>query len=141
MDFLKKFFKEISVFGIVIVVFLGLFVYRQFTFKDFTTIDTTKLTQMVEQKEDFVVVLGDSQNPSMFQYQETMQKYTTKNRDEKLYFADTNNQKTVSKYMQDTFHLEVTFPTTIVVEDGKVKNHKEGALTYYALVDFIKENK
>ena len=29
MEFIKKFAKEISVFGLVLVVFLGLFIYRQ----------------------------------------------------------------------------------------------------------------
>ena len=28
-DFIKKFAREISVFGLVLVVFLGLFIYRQ----------------------------------------------------------------------------------------------------------------
>ena len=35
MNFIKKFAKEISVFGLVLLIFLGLFIYRQATFKDY----------------------------------------------------------------------------------------------------------
>ena len=38
MEFIKKFAREISVFGIVLVIFLALFTYRQITFKDFKTL-------------------------------------------------------------------------------------------------------
>ena len=36
-DFIKKFAREISVFGLVLVVFLGLFIYRQSTYATYTT--------------------------------------------------------------------------------------------------------
>ena len=47
MEFIKKFAKEISVFGLVLVVFLGLFIYRQATFKDYKTIKQSHLTEMI----------------------------------------------------------------------------------------------
>ena len=50
MEFIKKFAKEISVFGIVLVVFFGLFAYRQITFKDYKTISQKQLTSMVEKQ-------------------------------------------------------------------------------------------
>ena len=54
MEFIKKFAKEISVFGIVLVVFLVLFAYRQITFKDYTTISESRLTQMVSDQKDLL---------------------------------------------------------------------------------------
>ena len=78
MEFIKKFAKEISVFGLVLVVFLGLFIYRQATFKDYKTIKQSHLTEMIESKEDFVVVLGDSSNTTVAGYQTIMTQYTTK---------------------------------------------------------------
>ena len=40
-DFIKKFAREISVFGLVLVVFLGLFIYRQATYATYTTLSST----------------------------------------------------------------------------------------------------
>ena len=60
MNFIKKFAKEISVFGLVLVIFLGLFIYRQATFKDYKTVSQNELTNIVKYKKVFVVVLGDS---------------------------------------------------------------------------------
>lgn len=141
MEFIKKFAKEISVFGLILVVFLALFVYRQLTFKDYKTINETKLTEMVTAKEDFVVVLGDSTNTTMQAYQEIMQKFTTKNRDIPLYYVDSSQNDKFDDYVKKTFDLNVTYPTTLIIKDGKVANKKEGAMQYYSLTDFIKENK
>lgn len=141
MDLIKKFAKEISVFGLVIVIFLGLFVYRQITFKDYKTIDDSKVTSMMENKEDFILVLGDSSTDAMYTFQNIMAEYTTKNRDTTLYYLDTKNIKNADKYVEDTFDLNITYPSTIVVKDGKVTAKTEGALQYYYFKDFIDENK
>ena len=77
MEFIKKFAKELSVFGLVILIFLGLFIYRQMTFKDYKSIKKTELTEMMKDKEDFVVVLGDSSNSTVMSYQNIMTKYTS----------------------------------------------------------------
>lgn len=140
MEFIKKFAKEISVFGIIIVIFLALFVYRQMTFKDYTTITDTKLTEMVKAKEDFVVVLGDSSNSTMVAYQDIMQQYTTKNRGTDLYYVDSSAYDKFDDYVQKTFNTNVTYPATLIIKDGKIANKKEGAMQYYSLYDFIKEN-
>lgn len=140
MEFIKKFAKEISVFGLIIVVFLALFVYRQMTFKDYKTINETKLTEMITAKDNFVVVLGDSTNSTMQAYQEIMQKYTTKNRDIPLYYVDSSQNDKFDDYVKKTFDLSITYPTTFIIKDGKVANKREGAMQYYSLTDFIKEN-
>lgn len=140
MEFIKKFAKELSVFGLVIVIFIGLFIYRQITFKDYTTISEKELTQMVNDKEDFVVVLGNSQNSTMKSYQKTMQKFTTKNRSTPLYYLDSSQDSKFDNYVQKTLNTSVTYPATLVIKDGKVSNKKEGVLTYYTLDDFIDES-
>ena len=43
MEFIKKIGKEISVFGLVFVVFIALFAYRQITHVEVTTISQDKL--------------------------------------------------------------------------------------------------
>lgn len=141
MDFIKKFAKEISVFGLVIVIFLGLFVYRQMTFKNYKTISDTKLSTMVENKEDFIVVLGDATDDTMYSFQSIMAEFTTKNRDTNLYYLDTNELEDADQYIQDTFHLASDYPVTLVVKEGEVTAKKEGALQYYYFKDFINENK
>jgi len=140
MEFIKKFAKEISVFGLVLVIFIALFTYRQLTFKDYQTISESKLTEMVENKEDFVVVLGDSTNTTVAGYQEVMTKYTTQNRDTPLYYVDSSEDEDFNSYVEKTFNINVSYPATLIIKDGKVTAKKEGAMQYYYLYDFIKEN-
>lgn len=140
MEFIKKFAKEISVFGIVLVIFLALFTYRQITFKDYKTISESKLTEMVKDKENFVVVLGSSSDTNVLGYQEVMTKYTTQNRDIPLYYVDSSQNEKFNSYVEKTFNTNVSYPATLVIKDGKVAAKKEGAMQYYSLYDFIKEN-
>ena len=140
MEFIKKFAKEISVFGIVLVVFFGLFAYRQITFKDYKTISQKQLTSMVEKQEDFVVVVGNSTDTTVLSYQDIMTKYTTKNRSTPLYYLDTNNIENVDQYIEDTFDKNVSYPSTLIIKDGKMTAKKDGIMQYYSLYDFIKEN-
>lgn len=141
MDLLKKFAKEISVFGLVIVIFLGLFVYRQITFKDYKTITESKVTAMMENKEDFILILGDSSSDTMYSFQNIISEYTTKNRDTTLYYLDTKELENADTYVEKTFNLSITYPSTLVIKEGKVKAKQEGALQYYYFKDFIDENK
>ena len=60
MEKIKKFWKELSIFGIIIVVFLGLFVYRRITHVEFTTITQSALVEKVKDKDSFVVVIGNN---------------------------------------------------------------------------------
>ncbi|MDD6512343.1 hypothetical protein [Sharpea azabuensis] len=136
--FFKKAWKEISVFGIVLVVFLALFAYRQATYATYKTITTAQLTKMVEKKETFVLVAGSSKDSYSASYQEVLTKYQTKNRKHKIYYVDLANAK--SDYMTKTLHVAVTTPTTMIVKKGQVKAQKAGAMQYYYLYDFIKSN-
>ena len=48
MEFFKKIWKEISVFGLVFVIFIVLFAYRQVTHVELTTISKTKLVEKIK---------------------------------------------------------------------------------------------
>ena len=139
MDFIKKFAKEISVFGVVIIIFLALFIYRQMTFKDYTTIDQKDLTEMVTDKEDFVVVAGDPTDNTMIGFQDIMAEYTTKNRDVPVYFIDSTTDG-FNDYIKKTLNTGATYPVTFIIKDGKVTATKEGAIQYYYFADFVDEN-
>lgn len=139
MKFIKKFAKELSVFGLVLVIFLGLFIYRQATFKDYTTITQSKFEQMLDDKKDFVIVLGESTNTTVASYQSVMTTYTTKNRSTPFYYLDTSKIENVDSYVEEKLKINVTYPVTVVIKNGEVSAKKEGALQYYSLYDFIKE--
>lgn len=140
MELLKKFAKEISVFGVVLVIFLALLGYRTLTFKDYKTIDSTKLTQMVEAKDDFVLVVGDSTASDVVSFQDVMAEYTTANRDVPLYYVDTNGVEDFDSYLDETLKTSVTYPATLIIKDGEVTAKKQGALTYYYFKDFVDGN-
>lgn len=140
MEFIKKFAKEISVFGLVLVIFLGLLVYRNLTFKNYKTISETKMETKIEDDESFIVVLGDSTDSTTTTFQDIMAEYTTKNRDTTIYYVDTSEMEDADAYMKETFGFIEDVPVTIIIEEGEVKNHKQGALTYYYLKDFIEKN-
>ena len=48
MDFFKKIGKEVSVFGLVFVVFIALFAYRQVTHVELSTISQDKLEEKIK---------------------------------------------------------------------------------------------
>ena len=140
MELLKKFAKELSVFGIIIVIFLGLFGYRTITFKDYKTINQTKLEEKLNAKEDFIVVLGDSSTQGMYSFDKVMKEYTTKNRDVPFFYVDSKGIKDFNKWVDEKLKVSVTYPSTLIIEDGTVKAKKDGALQYYYLKDFITGN-
>lgn len=140
MEFIKKFAREISVFGVVLVIFLALFIYRQATFKDFKTIDKSDLTEMVADKESFVVVMGNSADNTVLGYQEILTDFATNNRSVPIYFIDTNEDEKFDSFVEKTLKTNVTYPATLVINDGEVAASKYEALQYYYLVDFINAN-
>lgn len=132
---LKKFWKEISVFGIVAVIFLALLVYHKIAFVEFSTITPTELTEKIKDKDSFVVVLGSSSDSATVSYQEVMQKFVEDNRGETLYFCDLANEEDVKTYIRENLEIEdATIPQTVVYNKGKVKTSKTGSLSYYRLV-------
>lgn len=140
MDKIKKLWKEISVFGIVIVVFLALFIYRKVMFAEYTTISETKVVEMMKDKDNFVVVVGSSSDNTTLNYQSVMKTFVDKNRNQDLYFVDLKNNTDATKYVSETFSTEETaLPQTFVIKDGKVASQHAGVLSYYRLTELYKK--
>lgn len=140
MEKIKKVWKELSVFGIVIVVFLALFVYRKVMFAEYTTLTESNLVEKMKDKDSFVVVVGSSSDNATLSYQAVMQKFVDKNRSDELYFVDLKDNKDTDKFIKETFNTEETsIPQTFVINKGEVKAQKSGALTYYRLTELYKE--
>ena len=121
-DFIKKFAREISVFGLVLVVFLGLFIYRQATYATYTTLSSTKFEQKIENKDSFILVAGDSSDNTI----------------NKLYYVDTKGKS--SDYLTKKLNVNVSTPCTFIIKNGKVTAKYPGALQYYYFKDFINAN-
>ena len=137
-DFIKKFAREISVFGLVLVVFLGLFIYRQATYATYTTLSDTKFEQKIKDKDSFVLIAGDSSDSTMQSFEEVLTTYQTKNRKTKIYYVDTKGKS--SNYLTKKLNVNVATPCTFIIKNGKVKAKYSGALQYYYFKDFINAN-
>lgn len=134
MDKLKKVWKEVSVFGIVLIVFLGLFVYNKIVYVNYTTISPNAVKEKMAAKDDFIVVVGSSADTTTLSYQSIMTQYIRDNRSKKLYFADVSGEANMNQYIRDTFDTEDgSVPQTFVIKDGKIASSQTGALNYYQL--------
>ena len=138
METIKKFAKEISVFGLVLVIFIGLMVYRTATYSTYKTISTGKFESMVENGKSFIIVVGSSLDSSTESYLDVVTTYQTKHRSPRIYYVDIANQS--SNYMNQILDIDITTPTTLIIKDGKVVAKKSGSIQYYTLYDFISEN-
>lgn len=139
MEKVKKIWKEISIFGIVIVIFLGLFVYRKITHVEFTTITQSALVEKVKDKDSFVVVIGNKNDTATLSYQDTMTTFLEKNRSESLYYVDVSSDSNYTAWLEENLDItDGTVPQTIVYKDGKVSKNKTGALSYYRLAQLFK---
>ena len=132
MDFFKKIGKEVSVFGLVFVVFIALFAYRQVTHVELSTISQDKLVEKIKDKDSFVVVVGSDKDNTTLNYKNVCLKYLEKN----VNLAKENNATT---YIQKTFKTDDgTIPSTFVMKNGKVKVQKSGSLSYYRIAELFK---
>lgn len=139
MKKLKKFWKEISVFGIIIVVFIGLYVYRNIFFNDYTTISQSQLVEKVEDDDNFVVVIGNNSDTATQSYQQTMSQFLQEHLSKTLYYVDISEDTDYADWLEKKLDItDATIPQTIVYEDGKVKTSKSGALSYYRLSELFK---
>ena len=122
MDFFKKIGKEVSVFGLVFVVFIALFAYRQVTHVELSTISQDKLEEKIKDKDSFVVVVGSDKNHS-----------------DKIYYVNLAKENNATTYIQKTFKTDDgTIPSTFVMKNGKVKVQKSGSLSYYRIAELFK---
>lgn len=139
MEKVKKLWKELSVFGIVIVIFLGLFVFRKIAFVEFSTISESKLVEKIKDKDSFVVVVGSDNDNATLNYKEIMKTFVEKNRSESLYYVDLSSNKDMAAFIKETFKSDdATIPQTLVIENGEVKVQKSGLLSYYQLYQLYK---
>lgn len=139
MKKLKKFWKEISVFGIIIVVFIGLYVYHNIFFNDYTTISQSQLVEKVKDDDSFVVVIGNNSDTTTQSYQQTMSQFLQEHLSKTLYYVDISEDTDYADWLEKKLDItDATVPQTIVYEDGKVKTSKSGALSYYRLSELFK---
>lgn len=138
MEKIKQIWKELSIFALVIVIFLGLFVYRKITHVEFKTITESALVEKVDDKDSFVVVIGNNNDSATLSYQETMTTFLTKNRTKSLYYVDISNDSTYNTWLEKELDItNATVPQTIVYKNGKVTTNTTGALSYYRLAQLF----
>lgn len=139
MEFLKKIWKEISVFGLVFVIFIALFAYRQITHVELSTLSKDELVEKLEKKDDFVVVVGSDEDNLTLNYKDVCLKFLEKNHSKKIYYVNLANEDNATSYIQKTFKTDDgSIPSTFVIKNGKVKTQKSGALSYYRISQLFK---
>ena len=79
-----------SVFGLVFVVFIALFAYRQVTHVELSTISQDKLEEKIKDKDSFVVVVGSDKDNTTLNYKNVCLKYLEKNHSDKIYYVKNN---------------------------------------------------
>ena len=139
MDFFKKIGKEVSVFGLVFVVFIALFAYRQATHVELSTISQDILEEKIKDKDSFVVVVGSDKDNTTLNYKNVCLKYLEKNHSHKIYYVNLAKENNATTYIQKTFKTDDgTIPSTFVMKNGKVKVQKSGSLSYYRIAELFK---
>ena len=113
MDFFKKIGKEVSVFGLVFVVFIALFAYRQATHVELSTISQDKLEEKIKDKDSFVIVVGSDKDNTTLNYKNVCLKYLEKNHSDKIYYVNLAKENNATD--------DGTIPSTFVMKNGKVK--------------------
>lgn len=135
MEFVKKFAREISIFGLVIVVFLGLFIFRNLTHEDVKTITTTQLTAKLENKDDFVVLVGDYSDTNVSGYiTQVVEPFLQEHSGTKIYYVDTQSMEDQTAWIRTTFATtDGTSPQFFVIEQGLVAKSFSGTVSYIRL--------
>ena len=121
MKKIKKFWIEISVFGIVLVVFIGLYVYHNIFFNDYTTISQSELVEKVKDDDSFVVVIGNNTDTTTQSYQQTMSQYLQEHLGDTLYYVDISEDTDYANWLEEKLDItDATVPQMIVYRYGKV---------------------
>lgn len=154
MDKLKKFAKEISVFGIVIVIVGALLIYKQFNMNDYTIISADKAVSMIQADKDFIVVFGttkttttsssttEEQNndpANLTAEQATYVKEYIKKHRQKVYYVNADKIEDLATYMKDNFNSDSTLPQTFFINKGEITSNKSGAIKYVEFSKLVTE--
>lgn len=142
MDKIKKLWKELSVFGIVLVCILGLYIYRLMVTAEATTISQDKFIDMVENDKSFVIYTGTSNSSNTATYQTTVETYLKKNRSAKIYYLDVANLEDSDHFMETYFAAsgaDTANPHTYVFINGELTKTEDGAIGYYTLDKVMNE--
>lgn len=93
-------------FGLVFVIFIALFAYRQATHVELTTINKTKLVEKIKAKDSFVVVVGSDSDNTTLNYKDVCLKYLEKNHSDHIYYVNLASEKDATSYIQKTFKTD-----------------------------------
>lgn len=138
MENLKKLWKEISVFGVVVVAFICLFAYKNIAYAEINYISTTKVESKIEANDDFTIVVGMLSESDSSSYATTVKKYLNENRSEKIYYVDLSDVDTAVPFVMQTFDTDnISLPQTFVFENGEIVKNKDGNLSYFELATFL----
>lgn len=126
MKIIKKFWKELSVFGIVIVCILGLYLYRVATSAEYTTISLDKLETKIANGDDFVLVTGAQDTV----YQTTIETYLQKHRSSHVYYLDLSTlaEGTV---LPEGINNDTANAHTYIYIDGALTETRDGSIGYF----------
>lgn len=142
MEKLKKIWKELSVFGIVLACILGLYVYRLAVTADITTISSDKVVSKIEKDDSFVIFTGTDNSSNTLVYQETVETYLKKNRSSKIYYLNLDKIDDADTFVKTYFNAsgaDTANPHTYVFINGELTMSQSGALGYYTLDKTMKE--
>ncbi len=144
MEKITKFAKELKIFGLVGIIVLGLFAYKQITGKTRTTkeISKTELIEMIEAKDDFIVYVGTETCSACITYKPIVTRYLNNHSDTTIYYIDLDDAGTsdeVTAFMSDYFNSDTSTPQTFAFIDGEITANKTGTIDYYNLGKFVTE--
>ena len=136
MDKIKKIWKELSVFGVVLVCILGLYIYRLIVTVDIPTVSGVKVVSMIENDKSFVLYTGKESVANTSVYATTIETYLKKNRSDKIYYLDTEKLDEAEAFVKKYFGeegVDSTNPHTYVFINGDLTTKYTSALGYYDL--------
>ena len=136
MEKIKKILKELSVFGIVLVCILGLYLYRLAVTADISAISYEKVISKIESGDSFVMFTGSSSSTNTTTYQTTVETYLKKNRSAKIYYVNLDDVDDADDFVKTylgEYGADLSNPHTYVFINGELTTTKDGALGYYTL--------
>ncbi len=132
MELLKKIWKELSVFALVLVIFVGLWMYRKITVTEYKTISWSSLESKIEKDDSFVVFFGGKNDQELSSYEEVITTYMDK-KNVTIYYANLDKLDDASTYLKEHFDIDKQGIWTLGIIDGEIQLKESGALNYYHL--------